>query len=66
MSTPTLDRFYPIVDSAAWLARLLPVGVRFVQLKVKDRAPDEVRLEIRQALRVTSASAAVLVINDHW
>ncbi|HEX3494524.1 MAG TPA: thiamine phosphate synthase, partial [Methylocella sp.] len=25
-----LDRFYLIVDSAAWIARLLPCGVRLV------------------------------------
>ena len=38
-----LDRFYPIVDSAAWLARLLPLGVRLVQLRVKDRPEPELR-----------------------
>ena len=30
-----LDPFYPIVDSAGWLARLLPCGVKLTQLRVK-------------------------------
>ena len=33
-----LDRFYLIVDDAAWLERLLPHGVRLAQLRVKDHA----------------------------
>ena len=32
-----LDPFYPIVDSADWVARLTGVGARLVQLRVKDR-----------------------------
>ena len=32
-----LDPFYLIVDSADWIERLLPHGVRLVQLRVKDR-----------------------------
>ncbi len=27
---------YPIVDDAEWLRRLLPVGVRMVQLRIKN------------------------------
>ena len=33
-----LDPFYPIVDSAAWVERLVGVGARLIQLRVKDRA----------------------------
>lgn len=29
-----LDPFYLIVDSADWIARLVPVGVKLVQLRV--------------------------------
>jgi thiamine-phosphate pyrophosphorylase len=33
----TLPRFYPIFDSADWIARMLPLGVKLVQLRIKDR-----------------------------
>ncbi len=61
-----LDRFYPIVDSAAWLARLLPCGVKLVQLRVKDRPIADVRREIRAARSLCSAAGAELVVNDYW
>jgi thiamine-phosphate pyrophosphorylase len=32
----TLDRFYPIFDHPDWLKRLLQLGVRLVQLRLKD------------------------------
>lgn len=62
----TLPRFYPIFDSADWLARILPLGVRLVQLRVKDRPPAETRAEIRRARDLCAAHGAILVVNDHW
>ena len=41
-----LDPFYLIVDSSDWIARLLPCGVRLVQLRVKDAPDDDLRAEI--------------------
>ena len=38
VSRMKLPRVYPIVDSAAWVARLAPLGVRLVQLRIKDAA----------------------------
>jgi len=61
-----LDRFYPIVDSAAWVARLLPCGIKHVQLRVKDRPIEDVRREIRTARTLCLAAGAQLVINDYW
>lgn len=62
----TLPRFYPIVPSADWLARLLPLGVRLVQLRVKDRPAPETRAEIARARDLCRAAGATLVVNDHW
>ncbi len=61
-----LDPFYPIVDSADWIARLLPCGVRLVQLRVKDVADDLLRREILTAKAFCAAACAQLVINDYW
>ncbi|MGO4839240.1 thiamine phosphate synthase, partial [Rhizobiaceae sp. 2RAB30] len=44
-----LDPFYLIVDSAAWIDRLVPTGVRLVQLRIKDRDEATLRREIRTA-----------------
>ena len=62
----TLPRFYPIFDSVDWLARALPLGVRLVQLRIKDRAPEALRKDIRAALALARHQSAALVVNDHW
>lgn len=62
----SLPRVYPIVDSAAWVRRLLPAGVRLVQLRMKDRAAGELRAEIRESRGLCARAGAQLVINDHW
>ena len=62
----TLPRFYPVLPSADWLARLLPLGVRLVQLRVKDRPEPETRAEIARARDLCTAAGATLVVNDYW
>ena len=61
-----LPRFYPIFDSVAWLERALPLGVRLVQLRIKDREADALQSEIRTGLSRARAFGATLVVNDHW
>lgn len=61
-----LPRFYPIFDSVAWLERALPLGVKLVQLRLKDRPADSLRHEIRAGLALARAQGAALVVNDHW
>ena len=62
----SLDPFYLIVDSARWIERLVPLGVRLMQLRIKDRPDTELRTEIRRAKVVCAAHQCQLVINDHW
>lgn len=62
----TLARVYPIVDSAAWVGRLLPLGVRLVQLRIKTGSAGEVSSEIREAKALCLRAGAQLVVNDHW
>ena len=61
-----LDPFYPIFDSAEWLERLVPLGIRLVQLRVKDRPEAELRAEIRTAKAVCEAHGCQLIVNDYW
>ncbi len=61
-----LPRVYPIVDSAAWIERLAPAGVRLVQLRIKEHADAWVTEEIRRALTRCAAHGIRLIVNDHW
>jgi len=60
------DRFCPVVDSVAWVARLARLGVGTIQLRAKnlDRA-DALRI-VREALAVTKGTNTRLVVNDYW
>jgi thiamine-phosphate pyrophosphorylase len=61
-----LDPFYPIVDSAAWVARLVVVGARLIQLRVKERPEADIRAQTRAALAFCAQSGAQLIVNDYW
>lgn len=62
----TLDPFYLIVDNAAWVERLVPLGVKLVQLRIKDRSASEIRAEIRAAKAVCANHDCQLIVNDYW
>ena len=62
----TLDRFYPIFDHVDWLRRMLPLGVKLVQLRVKDQPLDSVREQIALSRDLCRHHDAVLVVNDFW
>lgn len=61
-----LDPFYLIVDSSGWIERLVPVGVRLVQLRMKDVPEDRLRSEIRRARAICAEHGCQLVVNDYW
>ncbi len=58
--------FYPIFDSSAWLERLLPLGVKTCQLRVKNLSGQALIHEIRQAVAVARRFDCRLFINDYW
>ncbi|MDX8535257.1 thiamine phosphate synthase [Mesorhizobium sp. VK25A] len=61
-----LDPFYLIVDSAAWVERLVPLGVRLVQLRIKNMDEDGLRAQIRKAKALCARHDCRLIVNDHW
>ncbi|WP_380052993.1 thiamine phosphate synthase [Falsihalocynthiibacter sp. SS001] len=61
-----LPRFYPIFDSADWIERMVPLGVKLVQLRIKDKPDSHIRQEVRRAKRVCDAHDTILIINDYW
>jgi thiamine-phosphate pyrophosphorylase len=64
--TAALDVFYPIVPDADWLARLVPLGVRTVQLRLKDASSEEVRRQMETSLEVCARHRCQLIVNDYW
>jgi thiamine-phosphate pyrophosphorylase len=61
-----LDRFYPIFDNTDWLTRLLPLGIKLVQLRIKDKSDDETRAEIIKGKALCERYGAQLIVNDYW
>jgi len=61
-----LDPFYLIVDSAGWIDRLVPLGVKLVQLRMKDLPEEHLRADIRRAKATCAAHGCRLVVNDYW
>jgi thiamine-phosphate pyrophosphorylase len=63
---PYPDRFYPVVDSIAWVARLTRLGVGTVQLRAKDLDDVTALKLVRDALAVVRGTPTKLVVNDYW
>ena len=57
---------YAVVDSAAWVQRVLAAGVRTVQLRIKEASQPDLRAQVRASIAAAQAAGAQLFINDHW
>ena len=63
---PQPARFYPIVPDADWVARIAPLGISTVQLRLKDAAEAEVRRQIEASLAACRQHGVQLIVNDYW
>jgi thiamine-phosphate pyrophosphorylase len=61
-----LPRVYPIIDSALWVQRLAPLGVRLLQLRIKEQPEEVLRAQIRAAQAACRSAGAQLIVNDYW
>lgn len=69
MTSPPAPRpalFYPIVPDVDWLARLVPLGIKTVQLRIKDARPEDISAGVAEALAICRAQGCDLIVNDHW
>ena len=71
---------YPVVDSFAWIKKLVPLGVETIQLRIKADADGvdsengndnnklnaKIETEIKQAIEYCRQYSTRLFINDHW
>ena len=63
---PYPDRFYPVVDSIAWVVRFTKLGVGTIQLRAKNLNDTEALAIVREGLAVTKGTSTKLVVNDYW
>lgn len=61
-----LDPFYPIVDSADWIERLVPLGIKLIQLRMKNVREDVLCQHIQRAKLICKQFHCQLIINDYW
>jgi hydroxymethylpyrimidine kinase/phosphomethylpyrimidine kinase/thiamine-phosphate diphosphorylase len=57
---------YPVVDSSDWLEKLLPLGVKTIQLRIKDLHGEQLEREIKRSVMLARKYSATLFINDYW
>jgi len=62
----TLDRFYPIFDDVSWLERMAPLGIKLVQLRIKDQPETVLRDQIAKANTICQTAGITLIVNDYW
>jgi len=57
---------YPVVDSIDWIKKLLPLGVKTIQLRIKNKYGIELEKEIKESINIAKKYHAKLFINDYW
>lgn len=58
--------FYPIVPDIGWLERIVPLGVKTVQLRLKDATPEETARQVARSVVVCRSHGCQLIVNDYW
>ncbi len=67
MKTAGIHGFYPVVDDVRWLRRFLPLGVRTIQLRIKQQSTAAVQRQLREALAIAADyDDCQMIINDYW
>lgn len=58
--------FYPIVPNTDWLARIVPLGVKTIQLRMKDAGATDVTRAARASMAVCREHGCRFILNDFW
>lgn len=58
---------YPVVDSADWVNRLLTIGIKTIQLRLKQTDNQYLNTEIANAVDIVGQHSDIqFFVNDHW
>ncbi|WP_392537608.1 thiamine phosphate synthase [Legionella sp. 227] len=56
---------YPVVDCFSWVEMLLKLGVKTIQLRIKEKSKT-LEEEMKQSIALAKKYGATLFINDYW
>ena len=59
-------KFYPILDSSNLLSNAVILGVKFVQLRLKNVSIKKIEEEIFLSKKICLQNNAQLIVNDYW
>ncbi len=57
---------YPVVDDVMWVEKLLHLGVKTIQLRIKNPHQTDLEQQIKQAVLLGKTYQAQVFINDYW
>lgn len=57
---------YPVVDSVDWVERLLHLGVKTIQLRIKNPDQEDLDQQIKRTIELGRKFEAQVFINDYW
>ncbi|CAH0524235.1 thiamine phosphate synthase [Vibrio hippocampi] len=57
---------YPVVDNSDWIQRLLSIGVKTIQLRIKQPDLPTLESEVERAIVLGREYGAKVFINDYW
>lgn len=57
---------YPVVDNVEWIERLLKLGIKTIQLRIKDPNEPSLEQQIAKAIQLGREHKAQVFINDYW
>jgi len=57
---------YPVVDSFDWIKKLVPLGIKTIQLRIKDQPAEALENELSDAIEYAKKHQIRLFINDYW
>lgn len=70
LAFPNMDSeslgLYPIVNEAAQLKKLLPLGIKIIQLRIKNAPKAILEDQIQQSIQIANYYNTKLFINDYW
>ncbi|WP_394252898.1 thiamine phosphate synthase [Vibrio profundi] len=70
LASPVLKKsslgLYPVVDSADWIEKLLRLGIKTTQLRIKDPHREDLEQQVIRAIELGREYNAQVYINDYW
>jgi len=57
---------YVIVDSYEWIEQLIHAGVKTLQIRIKDRSPEQAEEEIARCIALAKQHQVRLFVDDFW